>query len=69
VKSVGVGYINIHACENDCILFWKEHENSDSCSKCKVSRWKSNLTLEIKQEEYMQNVSTRFLGRSSLFSY
>jgi hypothetical protein len=42
VKSVGVGYTNIHACENDCILFWKEHENSYSCLKCKVSRWKSN---------------------------
>jgi hypothetical protein len=25
VKSVGVVYTTIHACENDCILFWKEH--------------------------------------------
>jgi hypothetical protein len=42
MKSIGVGYTNIHACENVCILFWKEHENSHSCSKCKVSCWKSN---------------------------
>jgi hypothetical protein len=42
VKSVGVGYTNIHACENDCILFWKEHENSSTCPKYKVSHWKSN---------------------------
>lgn len=21
VKSIGLGYVNIHACENDCILF------------------------------------------------
>jgi hypothetical protein len=42
VKSVGVGYITIHACKNDCILFWKGHENSNSCPKCKVSRWISN---------------------------
>jgi hypothetical protein len=42
VKSVGVGYTTIHACKNDCILFWKEHENSNSCPKCKVSHWKSN---------------------------
>jgi hypothetical protein len=42
VKSVGVGYTNIHACESDCILLWNEHENSDSWPKCKVSRCKSN---------------------------
>jgi hypothetical protein len=40
VKSVGVGYTTIHACENDCILFWKEHEKYYSCSVCSVSRWK-----------------------------
>lgn len=27
VKHLGLGYITIHACENDCILFWKG-ENS-----------------------------------------
>ncbi|XP_025795594.1 uncharacterized protein LOC112875826 isoform X2 [Panicum hallii] len=41
VKSVGVGYTSIHACENDCILFWREYEKSDCCPKCNVSRWKS----------------------------
>jgi hypothetical protein len=37
VKSVGVRYTNIHACENDCILFWKDHEKLNSCLKCNVS--------------------------------
>jgi hypothetical protein len=41
VKYVGVGYTTIHACENYCILFWKEHGKSDSCSVCSVSCWKS----------------------------
>ena len=41
IKSIGLGYISIHACSNDCILYWKENEKSDSCPKCKVSRWKS----------------------------
>ena len=41
IKSVGFGYVSIHACENDCILYQKEHEKSESCPKCKVSRWKS----------------------------
>jgi hypothetical protein len=41
VKSVGVEYTSIHACENNCILFWKGHENSNSCPKCNLSHWKS----------------------------
>jgi len=41
VKSIGLGYTSIHACENDCILYWKDHADSNSCPKCKVSRLKS----------------------------
>lgn len=41
VKSIGIGYTSIHACDNDCILFWKDNEGLDSCPKCKASRWKS----------------------------
>jgi len=41
VKSIGLGYISIHACENDYILYWKDHNTSISCPKCKVSQWKS----------------------------
>ena len=41
VKTVGIGYISIHSCENDCILYWKENLDLNSCPKCKVSRWKS----------------------------
>ena len=41
VKCLGLGYVNIHACENDCILFWKNNANANSCPECKASRWKS----------------------------
>jgi hypothetical protein len=41
IMSIGLGYISIHACENDCILYQKDYENFESCLKCKVSRWKS----------------------------
>ncbi|WVZ71931.1 hypothetical protein U9M48_020459, partial [Paspalum notatum var. saurae] len=51
IKSIGLGYISIHACSNDCILYWKENEKSDSCPKCKVSRWKSvRKSLDGKHE-------------------
>ena len=25
LRTLGLGYESIHACENDCVLFWKEH--------------------------------------------
>ena len=40
VKTIGIGYTSIHACENNCILYWKGNVDLDSCPKCKVSRWK-----------------------------
>lgn len=41
IKDVGVGYVNIDACINDCILYRKEYANASSCPTCGTSRWKS----------------------------
>ncbi|KAG8069386.1 hypothetical protein GUJ93_ZPchr0005g16246 [Zizania palustris] len=41
MKGLGLGYTNIEACENDCILFRKEFEKENVCPKCNTSRWKS----------------------------
>ncbi|KAH7842947.1 hypothetical protein Vadar_010954 [Vaccinium darrowii] len=38
IKGLGLSYEKIHACPNDCMLFWKEHANDDFC-KCGASRW------------------------------
>jgi hypothetical protein len=27
IKSIGLGYVSIHACENDCIFYWKDHKD------------------------------------------
>ena len=45
MRDLGLGYVNIDACPNDCTLFWKENERYDHClnSNCKVARWKSGL--------------------------
>ena len=40
ISKFGLGYESIHACPNDCELFWKDKKNDDFCSKCKASRWK-----------------------------
>ena len=42
VRDLSLGYEKIHACPNDCILFWKENVNLEACPCCKVSRWKTN---------------------------
>ncbi|XP_076937171.1 uncharacterized protein LOC143604642 [Bidens hawaiensis] len=42
LKGVGLQYEKIHACENDCVLFWKEHKDSSHCPTCGASRWKNN---------------------------
>jgi len=41
VKELSLDYRKIHACPNDCILYWKEHEGAQFYPVCKASRWKS----------------------------
>ena len=36
VKSVGLGYVNIHACENDCVLFRNEFDKDNSVQSVKL---------------------------------
>ena len=42
VWDLGLGYEKIHACPNDCMLFWKENVNLEACPCCNESRWKKN---------------------------
>ncbi|XP_040990902.1 uncharacterized protein LOC121238122 [Juglans microcarpa x Juglans regia] len=50
-------YIKIHACPNDCILYWKENSNKQECPKCKVFRW---LSTTPKQRPVPQKVMRYF---------
>ncbi|WCJ29486.1 hypothetical protein M5689_011119 [Euphorbia peplus] len=34
ITDLGFNYEKIEACENDCILFWKENANLEKCSIC-----------------------------------
>ncbi|KAE8695113.1 hypothetical protein F3Y22_tig00110733pilonHSYRG00003 [Hibiscus syriacus] len=43
LRDLGMGYINIEACMNDCILYWKQYEHFDQCPNCQASRWKFGL--------------------------
>jgi hypothetical protein len=37
-----LGIEKIHTCLNHCILYRKEHEFKDRCSRCNASRYKQN---------------------------
>ncbi|GJY26332.1 hypothetical protein Tco_0401058 [Tanacetum coccineum] len=44
-KMIGLGYESIHACVNDCFLFWgKDHKDKQFSLVCNTSRWKDNNT-------------------------
>ncbi|KAL2893830.1 Serine--tRNA ligase [Bienertia sinuspersici] len=40
LKDLGLSYQKINACINDCMLYWRENEELDSCKVCGASRWK-----------------------------
>ncbi|XP_076938814.1 uncharacterized protein LOC143607153 [Bidens hawaiensis] len=39
LSKIGLGYEKIHACTNDCALFWKENAKMENCPVCNESRW------------------------------
>ncbi|GJY91224.1 RNA-directed DNA polymerase, eukaryota [Tanacetum coccineum] len=44
-KMIGLGYVSIHACVNDCFLFWGlDNKDMEFCPVCKTSRCKDNNT-------------------------
>ncbi|XP_027915007.1 uncharacterized protein LOC114174367 [Vigna unguiculata] len=40
LNKLGLHYTKIHACPNDCMLYWGEDEDKEECKTCKSSRWK-----------------------------
>ena len=45
LNALGMEYVKIHACPNDCILYRKEHENAIVCPTCGKSRWKEDKEM------------------------
>ncbi|XP_074266648.1 uncharacterized protein LOC141589927 [Silene latifolia] len=37
---MGVDYVKVHACPNDCILYRKDYKDLNECPKCGASRYK-----------------------------
>ena len=47
LKELGLGYVSIHVCFNNCILFRKQYANHDNCPVCGLSRWKDPARKKI----------------------
>ena len=50
LKELGLGYVSIHVCFNNCILFRKQYANHDNCPVCGLSRWKDPARKKIPQK-------------------
>jgi hypothetical protein len=46
LRDMWLGYEKIPACRNDCMLFWKENKDLDSCIKFGQSKWKDEVDLD-----------------------
>jgi hypothetical protein len=51
IRDLGLDYKKIDACPNDCMLYWKEHENAEFCKSCGASRWKEFSQVENEFDE------------------
>ncbi|XP_059292742.1 uncharacterized protein LOC132046198 [Lycium ferocissimum] len=40
IKKLCLDYIKIDACPNDCMLYWEDDVNAETCKYCHTSRWK-----------------------------
>lgn len=47
--TLGMDYVKIHACPNDCILYRKEYDNLITCPTCGISRWKLGQNNPIRE--------------------
>jgi len=66
VQELGLDYEKIHACENDCILFWKENEKLDTCPTCGESRWKDDGATKGDHTSAMGGIQKKRVPRKIL---
>ena len=51
IKSLGLGYTKIHACENDCMLYWGDDIDQEVCRVDGDSRYKNSGNVEFVDEK------------------
>ncbi|KAG8497137.1 hypothetical protein CXB51_008384 [Gossypium anomalum] len=51
IIDLGLGYDKIHSCPNDCMLYWGDQKNQQSCHVCGKSRWMNSNTEDVNTDE------------------
>ncbi|KAL1209251.1 hypothetical protein V5N11_033111 [Cardamine amara subsp. amara] len=46
IRKLGLTYETIHACPNDCMLFWEADAEREICKVCEASRWKEKISAK-----------------------
>ncbi|CAA7023647.1 unnamed protein product [Microthlaspi erraticum] len=46
IHKLGLTYETIHACPNDCMLYWGEDSAKEKCKVCESSRWKTSEVVD-----------------------
>jgi len=67
LNKLGLHYTKIHACPNDCMLYWGEDEGKEECKTCKRSRWKqkgheTTSKHNLINEKQQKNCQQKFYG-------
>ncbi|KAG8374944.1 hypothetical protein BUALT_Bualt10G0048200 [Buddleja alternifolia] len=50
IGALGLSSTKIDACPNDCMLYWKEHDNDEVCHVCKTSRYVKDENNSMDEE-------------------
>jgi len=63
IRDLGLDYKKIDACPNNCMLYWKGHENDSFCYVCGAPRWIENpqVDSEVENPKVMHKVSAKIL--------
>ncbi|CAL5186382.1 unnamed protein product [Lathyrus oleraceus] len=51
IRDLGLDYKKIDVFPNDCMIYWKNHENDTSCHVCGAPRWNEDVKGDDKVEK------------------
>nr|XP_004252707.1 uncharacterized protein LOC101244468 [Solanum lycopersicum] len=64
IKDLGLDYVKIDACVNNCILYKKEYVNLEQCPKCGEKRWTMRKGKDSNSEVATGNLNNKKKGIS-----
>lgn len=65
ITELGLDYVKIDACRNDCMLYYKNNVNKETCIICNASRWKQEKS-NSKGEESLKKTDRNKVAAKQL---